>query len=41
MTFNTLQFAAVVAAAKTAASNSPAWLRAIDRTRRLDCDRIG
>ena len=31
MTFNTLQFAAVIETAKAKASNSPRWLRAIDR----------
>jgi hypothetical protein len=29
--FNTLQFAAVITAAKAAAANSPRWLRAIER----------
>jgi len=31
MTFNTLQFAAVIETARAKASNSPRWLRAIDR----------
>ncbi|MBO0863059.1 MAG: hypothetical protein J2P21_32105 [Chloracidobacterium sp.] len=31
MTLDSIKFAAIVAAAKTAAANSPAWLRAIDR----------
>jgi hypothetical protein len=31
MTFNTLQFAAVIETAKAKASNSPRWIRAIER----------